>query len=165
MADSLHPMAPHDLPSFISAPGTTDSLMMLMMIGVPVAVLFLGATFFWLHTLPERLGHKKLQFEVVAVLGLISLFTHMHVFWIIGLLLALIDLPDLLSPLRKIADAAEKLAARPLTEAAGSPAPAMAVPAPTPTVAVPPPAMPPSVMAAPAAASTRVEPAAPGEGA
>jgi len=46
----------------------------------------------------------------VAVLGLISLFTHMHIFWIIGLLLALIDLPDLMSPLRRIADSVEKLA-------------------------------------------------------
>ena len=42
------------------------------------------------------MAHKsqKLQFEIVAVLGLISLFTHMHIFWIAGLLLALIDLPD-----------------------------------------------------------------------
>lgn len=135
MAETVHPMAPHDLPSFITAPGTSDSLMTLMMIGVPVAVLFLGATFFWLHTLPERLGHKKLQFEVVAVLGLIALFTHMHVFWIIGLLLALIDLPDVLSPLRKIAAAAEKIADRPVPEPTPPPAPA-----PPPATATPVPA-------------------------
>ncbi len=50
-----------------------------------IAVLLLGVMFFWLHSLPERLGHKKLQFEIVAVLGLISLFTHIHLFWVIGL--------------------------------------------------------------------------------
>ena len=42
------------------------------------------------------MAHKsqKLQFEIVAVLGLLALFTHIHLFWIAGLLLALVDLPD-----------------------------------------------------------------------
>ena len=37
------------------------------------------------------MAHKsqKLQFEIVAVLGLLALFTHVHLFWIAGLLLAL----------------------------------------------------------------------------
>lgn len=73
------------------------------------AVLLLGVAFFWLHSLPERLGHKKLQFEIVAVLGLISLFTHIHLFWVIGLILALIDLPDFVNPLRRIAGSLEKM--------------------------------------------------------
>jgi hypothetical protein len=54
-------------------------------------------------------GHK-LQFEIVAVLGLIALFTHMHIFWIAGLLLAMVDLPDFGTPLNRIAGSAEKLA-------------------------------------------------------
>ena len=55
------------------------------------------------------MAHKsqKLQFEIVAVLGLISLFTHMHIFWVAGLLLALIDLPDFGTPMRSIADSVE----------------------------------------------------------
>jgi hypothetical protein len=44
------------------------------------------------------------------VLGLLALFTHNHLFWIIGLFLAMIDLPDFSSPLRRIAGSAEKLA-------------------------------------------------------
>ena len=28
------------------------------------------------------------------MLGLIALFTHMHIFWIAGLILAMVDLPD-----------------------------------------------------------------------
>jgi hypothetical protein len=58
------------------------------------------------------MAHKsqKLQFEFVAVLGLISLFTHMHVFWVAGLLLALIDIPDFGGPLRSIAGSVEKIA-------------------------------------------------------
>ena len=65
-----------------------------------------------LHTLPERMAHRthKLQFEIVAVLGLIALFTHMHIFWVIGLLLAMIDLPDFGTPLRSMAGSLEKLA-------------------------------------------------------
>src|SRR5262249_57090362 len=68
--------------------------------------------FLRLHTLPERIAHRRhrLQFEIVAVLGLIALFTHMHIFWIAGLLLALIDLPDFGTPLNRIAGSAEKLA-------------------------------------------------------
>jgi hypothetical protein len=56
---------------------------------------------------------KKLQFEVVAVLGLLALFTHMHIFWVIGLLLALIDLPDFTGPMRRIAGSAERIAGLP----------------------------------------------------
>jgi len=58
------------------------------------------------------MAHKsqKLQFEIVAVLGLLALFTHIHLFWVIGLILAMIDLPDFGSPLRRIATSTEKLA-------------------------------------------------------
>lgn len=110
MTTSSHPSAPEHLPWFITAPGATDVLYVITTIVVVAAVVLLGVMFFWLHSLPERMGHKKLQFEIVAVLGLISLFTHMHIFWIMGLLLALIDLPDFATPLRRIADLAEKMA-------------------------------------------------------
>jgi hypothetical protein len=73
------------------------------------AVIGIGVLFFTLHSLPERMGHKKLQFEVVAVLGLLSLFTHIHAFWVAALLLALIDLPDFTTPLKRMASALEKL--------------------------------------------------------
>ena len=65
-----------------------------------------------MHTLPERIAHKshKLQFEIVAVLGLLALFTHIHLFWVIGLLLALIDLPDIGGWLGRIAGSVERIA-------------------------------------------------------
>jgi hypothetical protein len=77
-----------------------------------LTVLGVGNLYLHLHSLPERMAHKsqKLQFEVVAVLGLISLFTHMHIFWIAGLLLALVDLPDFSTPLSSIAGSVEKIA-------------------------------------------------------
>ena len=78
MSDSLHPAAPHNLPGFITAPGETDVLMTVMAVFLVLAVLGVGLLFLRLHTLPERIAHKshKLQFEIVAVLGLLALFTH-----------------------------------------------------------------------------------------
>lgn len=108
--EPMNPLSPHVLPWFITAPGGTDVLYVLTTLVVIMIVVLLGVGFFWLHSLPERMGHRKLQFEVVAVLGLISLFTHMHIFWIIGLILAMIDLPDFIGPQRRIARAVEKIA-------------------------------------------------------
>lgn len=112
MADSLHPAATHHLPSFITGPGETDVLMVVMAAILLLSVLMFGILFLRLHTLPERMAHKghKIQFEIVAVLGLIALFTHMHIFWVAGLLLALIDIPDFGNALRRIAGSTEKLA-------------------------------------------------------
>lgn len=109
MAASESSAASSHLPWFIVSPGQTDTLLVAAAIALIIAVLLLGVAFFWLHSLPERLGHKKLQFEIVAVLGLISLFTHIHLFWVIGLVLALIDLPDFTTPLKRIAGSLEKM--------------------------------------------------------
>ena len=112
MAASLHPASPHDLPAFVAAPGGTDVLMVVMAVFLIIAVLAVGLLFFRLHTLPERMAHKshKIQFEIVAVLGLLALFTHIHAFWVAGLLLAMIDLPDIGWPLRRMAGSLERIA-------------------------------------------------------
>ena len=88
--------------------------MVVMAVILIVAVVAFGVLFLTLHTLPERIAHKshKLQFEIVAVLGLIALFTHMHIFWVAGLLLAMIDLPDFGGWLGRIAGSAEKIAGK-----------------------------------------------------
>jgi hypothetical protein len=117
----MHPAAPHHPPFFIPGPDGSDTLIVVTGIFL-VAVLFWVGTLYWnLHSLPERMAHKtqKLQFEIVAVLGLISLFTHMHIFWIAGLLLAMIDLPDFGTPMRSIANSVERIA----DATPGSPAP------------------------------------------
>jgi hypothetical protein len=110
--ESLHPAAIEHLPPFITSPGETDVLMVVMAGILLIAVVGFGVLFLRLHTLPERLAHRshKLQFEIVAVLGLIALFTHMHIFWVAGLLLALIDFPDLGGWLGRIARSVEKIA-------------------------------------------------------
>ena len=112
MTESLHPAASHHLPSFITAPGDTDVLMVIMTVVLLAATVGFGVLFFHLHTLPERIAHKshKLQFEVVAVLGLLALFTHIHLFWVAGLLLALIEFPDFGGLLGRIAGSVENIA-------------------------------------------------------
>ena len=112
MNNSIHPAASHHLPSFITAPGETDTLMVVMAGVLALSILGFGILFLRLHTLPERIAHRthKIQFEIVAVLGLLALFTHMHIFWVAGLILAFIELHDFGTPLRRIADSAERIA-------------------------------------------------------
>ena len=112
MHEQLHPLTPHHLPFYLARPGESDWLMIVMGIFLIAAVLGVGNLYLHLHSLPERMAHKsqKLQFEIVAVLGLLALFTHIHLFWIAALLLALVDLPDFGTPLRSIAGSVEKIA-------------------------------------------------------
>ena len=102
-----NPAAPHHIPWFVPSPDGSDPLLVVTAFIMLAATMGIGVLFFFLHSLPERLGHKKFQFEIVAVLGLISLFTHQHIFWVIALILALVDLPDFTSPLGRIATALE----------------------------------------------------------
>lgn len=110
MTPIIHPAAPTHLPWYLNAPGDTDLLMVAMSIFLVLFVLALGLLYLRLHALPDQLAHHKVQFQIVGVLGLLAMFTHMNIFWIAGLLLAIIDLPDFLSPIKRIAGAAEKIA-------------------------------------------------------
>lgn len=112
MTETVHPAAPHQLPLFLPGPDGSDALLVVMGIFLIFTILGAGILYLRLHSLPDRIAHRtqKLQFEIVCVLGLISMFTGMHIFWIAGLLLALIDLPDFSTPLRSIAGSVERLA-------------------------------------------------------
>lgn len=112
MSNEINPAAPHHLPVFITAPGETDVFFNAMLIFLVLAVLLVVVFYFKLHSLPERIAHKgqKIQFELVAVLALISLFTHNHIFWIAGLLLAFIPLPDFSTPLTGMSESLARIA-------------------------------------------------------
>lgn len=115
MSATLHPAAPHHLPPFLPGPDGSDWLLTFAGIMLLGSVLAFGLVFLRIHTLPERMAHRghKLQFEIVAVLGLLALFTHIHLFWVAALLLALVDIPDFSGPMRRIAGSAEKIASLP----------------------------------------------------
>jgi hypothetical protein len=108
----IHPMGPHHLPFYLAPGSGTDVLMVVMGVFLVAALIWVGTLYLRLHSLPERMAHKseKLQFEIVAILGLLALFTHIHLFWVAGLLLAMIDIPDFGTPLRSIAGSVEKIA-------------------------------------------------------
>lgn len=113
MATGMNPAAPPHLPIFITAPGETDIFLNGVAVFLVVAVLTLGSVYFRLHALPEHMAHRnasKLQFEVVAVLALLALFTHINLFWVAALLLALVPIPDFHGPLQTMADSLARMA-------------------------------------------------------
>lgn len=110
----MHPAAPAHLPSFITAPGSADWLMQGTAVFLILTVLSVGLVYLRLHALPEHMAHRanKVQLQVVAVLTLLALFTHNHLFWVAALLLALVELPDFGRPVGSMARSLEKLAGR-----------------------------------------------------
>jgi hypothetical protein len=111
---ALHSLATEHLPVFITPPDQSDWLFNVMAVFLVIMVLVVGNLYLRLHALPERMSHRAnvVQMEIVAVLALISLFTHNHIFWIIGLLLAFIRIPDFSTPMVSIAQSLEKLSGR-----------------------------------------------------
>ena len=112
MAGEIHPLAPHHLPPFITPPGEGDGLMMLMAVLLLLGVLGAGVFYLTLHTLPERMAHRRhrAQFELIAVLGLLALVTHQNLFWVAALILAIVELPDVTGPARRAVAALERIA-------------------------------------------------------
>lgn len=112
MEPKLHPLASHDLPPFITPPGSTDTLMVVTGVVLLLVVISFGVLYFNLHSLPERMAHRanQVQAGIVAVLCLLALFTHNHVFWIIAILLAFIRIPDFETPIYSISDSLKRLA-------------------------------------------------------
>ena len=112
MSELRHTLFPEHLPSFMTAPGETDVLMVITGAILLLFAVAVGVLYFRLHHLPEHLASKsqKVQYEIVAVLGLLAMFTHEHLFWIAGLLLAFIDIPDFGNLFGRIARAAERIA-------------------------------------------------------
>jgi hypothetical protein len=112
--DKTHPAAVGHLPPFITGPGQTDILFIATVILLIGILLVVGNLYLRLHALPEQMAHRanRVQFEIVAVLALIALFTHNHLYWIAALLLAFVQLPDFSSPIASMAKSLEKLAHR-----------------------------------------------------
>ncbi|MEL6206571.1 MAG: hypothetical protein AAFR47_14830 [Pseudomonadota bacterium] len=105
---------PH-LPHFITEPGQSDFLFQFTAVSMIVVVLLIGALYFRLHALPEHMAHRssRTQYQLVAILALVALFTHNNLFWIAALLLAAIQIPDFMTPLRSIAASLERMAPPP----------------------------------------------------
>ena len=121
MSDQLHPVASHHVPFFITAPGETDVLFNITLWFVVACIILTGVAFLTIHSLPERMAHKskKVLLDLIALLCLLALLTHQHIFWFIAIVLAFIDIPDFLTPVNRIASSVEFMAGQ---EAAEEPA-------------------------------------------
>ncbi len=86
-----------ELPFFVVAPGGTDFLMLVIGIFLVLVLLGLGALYFTVQAIPDRMasGSHKIQMQMVGILGVISLFTMNNAFWIAGILLAAIPFHEL----------------------------------------------------------------------
>ena len=76
-----------------------------------LAVLGVGVFYLKLHAIPEQLAHKhgNTQSQLIMVLALLALFTHNNIFWVAALILALLKLPDFLTPINSISESLKKL--------------------------------------------------------
>jgi len=112
MSASVHALAPHDLPKYLAGPDGSDPLFTMVLVLLIIILLVVGNLYFKLHAIPERMAHKqnKMQLQLITVLAMIALFTHMNIFWIAALLLAVVRFPDFSTPMNSIASSLEKLA-------------------------------------------------------
>ncbi|MCW2306587.1 hypothetical protein [Rhodobium gokarnense] len=112
MPPELHPAAIDHLPHFIPTADGGDYLFTVMIVFLVVMVLIVGNIYLWLHSLPERLAHGagRTQFEIVAILALLALFTHNNLFWVAALLLAFLRVPDVVTPLLSMARSLRRMA-------------------------------------------------------
>ena len=112
---TMNPAATDHLPIFVTQPGDTDALLVFTAIFLLVFIIGIGLIYWRLHALPEQLAHRgeKIQYQFVAVLGLLALFTHNHAFWVAGLLLAFVRLPDFSTPLTTMARSLSRMAGLP----------------------------------------------------
>ena len=111
MSGDIHPLAPHSLPSFVGGADGSDPLFSAIIFIVILAVLGVGVFYLKLHAIPEQLAHKhgNTQSQLIMVLALLALFTHNNIFWVAALILALLKLPDFLTPINSISESLKKL--------------------------------------------------------
>lgn len=110
----MHPMAPEHMPYFIPTASGEDAMFTTVFYFAIILAFVVGTLYLRLHALPERMAHgsSRTQFQLVAIMALLALFTHNMIFWVLALLLAATQLPDFLTPVTSGARSLAKLAGR-----------------------------------------------------
>jgi len=100
------------IPGYLAG-ADSDPLMIVMAVILIAMILIAGVLYFKLHAIPEHIAHGKnhTQIQLIAILTILALFTHNNIFWIAALVLAVVELPDFLAPLKSIAKSLETIAA------------------------------------------------------
>jgi len=104
-------MSTEHIPGYLAG-ADSDPLMVVMAILLVIIILVAGVLYFKLHAVPEHIAHGKshTQIQLITVLTILALFTHNNIFWVAALVLAVVELPDFLSPLKSIAKSLETIA-------------------------------------------------------
>jgi hypothetical protein len=99
-------------------------LLIIMGVFLVVFTLLIGVLMLRLHHLPEHIAGKeqKVQYQLVAVLSLLAMFTHENILWIAALLLAIVDLPDFTGLFNRIAQSVGRIAWKKRSRPSSSPA-------------------------------------------
>jgi phosphatidylglycerophosphate synthase len=105
-------MSTEHIPGYLAG-ANSDPLMVVMAVILVVIVLIAGVFYFKLHAIPEHIAHGKnhTQIQLITILTILALFTHNNIFWVAALILAVVELPDFLAPLKSIAKSLETIAA------------------------------------------------------
>ena len=104
-------MTTEHIPRYLAG-ADSDPLMIVMAVILIVVILIAGVLYFKLHAVPEHIAHGKnhTQVQLIAVLTILALFTHNNIFWVAALVLAVVEFPDFLAPLKSIAKSLEIIA-------------------------------------------------------
>ena len=111
-------MQTEHMPGYLAG-ADSDPLMTGMAIVLIVSILLIGVLYFKLHAVPEHIAHGKnhTQIQLITILTILALFTHNNMFWVAALVLAVVEVPDFLAPLKSIASSLETIAKREEVEA------------------------------------------------
>lgn len=105
-------MSTEHIPGYLAG-ANSDPLMVVMAVILVAIILMAGVFYFKLHAIPEHIAHGKnhTQIQLITILTILALFTHNNIFWVAALVLAVVELPDFLAPLKSIAKSLEAIAA------------------------------------------------------
>lgn len=97
-------MSTEHIPGYLAG-ADSDPLMIVMAVILIAIILIAGVFYFKLHAVPEHIAHGKnhTQIQLITILTILALFTHNNIFWVAALVLAVVELPDFLTPLKSIA--------------------------------------------------------------
>ena len=106
-------MQTEHIPGYLAG-ATSDPLMTIVAIFLIVSVLMAGVLYFKLHAVPEQIAHGKnhAQMQLIGILTLLALFTHNNIFWVAALVMAVVEVPNFMDPLRSIANSLDIIAKR-----------------------------------------------------
>ncbi|WP_420406089.1 hypothetical protein [Nisaea sp.] len=131
MSQKQNPFAPEHLPGYLAGPDGSDPLFTVTLLFLLGIIVLAGVAYFSLHAMPEHLAGKNnsTQLQLVGVLGLLALFTHNNLFWVLALLIAVIKVPDIATPIETISRRLGEFLDRQDANLATSPSPAPGRPA------------------------------------